>query len=482
MLASARGLSVSLRPNDLARWFLLEEPKKLWGALADVEHSLRAPLQAMGLAEILTGYLVTSAGKPEIAELALALEVDSAIRIVSLNRLTETGRRAMSGSVGRTAPPIATSRAALASLALATSAGAGAEDGAPLFGPSLPVESAAQMFHQAQMSGPAGWSALLSRPSGLWRTLLADKAVVGTGHGRAVTPADVAFELFDLDSDGRSTFRVRGRLSQDEPRASHWVELLGNLVREAGDSRVMALTAEHRLEGTWMTWTVSMAGPLPTALPVGRADLPPGTFFAGRARPAAIVERAEVPNDRDEEAFLLRQLLRQLVKVEARLRWQSGWLVGQASVAIAGQPEPEGFVSSIRVENPSAPEPQPDKALPDLHRAVAAARELLKALAEVAPADRLSLLASGRDRLEVDLRPARQDPVLRTEAAALDHMLFQVRRAFEQAAAAASEQAFPPDSATPDNSHPALAPAPPVRSEQRPSKQPRGRSGKRGAE
>jgi hypothetical protein len=436
MLSSGHGLGASVRPDRLARWFLLDAPTKMRQALVDVPPEFRAQLQAKGTSEMLNGYLVTSAGEPEVAELGLALEIGSAIRAVVLAKLTETGKQQLSGLVNETGTAMATSPDALGSLAIAVSDRAGAKRGEPLFGPGLRMKDTDDLIRHAQEAGMAGFLAVLARPGGLLQTLLADEAIANGMNLRATLPADVAFDLFDFDRNDKVSFRLRGRLPKEVAAMPAWLQLLRAMASETRGGPGLNLEEEKRADGTWLSWTANMTGRPIGAAPAGRAELPAGTFCTARVRPAAIGERmgqASEVDYRNEEDWLLQQLLAQFVQVDARLRWHDGYLVAQTSAALAGQPAPAPFEPALPVEENRVVGPRPGKTSPALLRAVLGARDLSDALANVPPQDRLRILAHGRSELATDLDLARRDSATRDEAAALDRLLSRIGRAFEEA-------------------------------------------------
>jgi hypothetical protein len=434
LLPAGRGLALSLRPNDLARWILIASPKKMRDQLSTIPPDLAAGYQAAGIGELLLGYLVTSASQPEIEELALVAEIDSAIRVASLARLTATGQRQMAAFVGKATTTVATSPTALASIAMATAGGAGVKGSAPLYGPAFRVKTLHEISRHIQHAGVPAGLALLSRPVALYRALFEEKQIAGDEAAQAVAPADIAFELLDLDAQNRETYRVSARLPGTGAGTVHWLRLARELSEELGRGRASDVAEHRRPDGTWITWMVSPASKPRTALLGGRTALPLGTFLTSRIRPATMVEppATRAVDWRNEEEVFLRKLVRQIVDVGVSWRWQDGWLIGQASATLAGQPEPEAFAPPSPSPSSRAVGGEPAKGLLPLQRVASAASQFLEVMGNLPGGQRLELFAQVRKEAQSDLALAKQDPVVRGEAEALDRLLLAVRKAFEE--------------------------------------------------
>lgn len=433
LLVNGRGVSVRVRLPELARRLLLEAPMKLKSREAFQDPNMEATLTVVGIGEILDGYLLGSAGEPELAEVAFALEIDTEIRATSLTRLTSAGHRQLAGFLDKTATPLAISSKALLGLSIRSSDANGAKQVEPLFSPEFRVTDSEELRSLVERSGLAGWLALMSRPSGLWRSSLDGGNPKTDTAGQALIPTDLSFELVDLQPEMKPVFRVRWRMPQGEPGTSPFTKLVKKYDRTLKRSHATAIEEERRANETVATWSVNTEGIGPAGSPLGQAQAPLGTFFLSRWRPAVIADKLErnVPSDKADGARCLLDLLKLFEHGEGSLGWQNGWLVGQARIAPMEDSKRHTRVPALENKRATVPNTRPSLGPISIERAAVRVRELLRGLSNIAPNERVPAVTRQQDELQSDLRLAKLDPSLQAEAAAIDRLLSELKKRLE---------------------------------------------------
>jgi hypothetical protein len=435
LLANGRGVAVTVRPAAIAQRFLLEMPRNIDAALMGVDPSYKPGMRVAGTRELLAGYLVTSAGQPEIAEIALAANFDRGVDVVTLARLTPAGQRQMSAIFRADARTIATSPDALFSATVALPSNGKATQVEPLFSPAFRAESLQEVMRVVQEGGTPGWLGLLARPMAFWRSGREDKQLSNELHLPAAWPSEASFELLNYDHDGRIAFRVRGRLPKGE--TANWLSLAKQFAGMLGQNA--NLQEDARPDGTWITWQQDLTSESKTNLPAGPASLEPvheGTFAVLRLAGAALADRfagkdTEYRSRSDRE---LLQLLRLVGRAESRTRWQNGWLIGETRAGMTEASALPPYEPALPKLSAAAPTEATAGRLA-LERAVVQLRRLLNALTSIEPKMRVPMLRQHQVDVKRELAQARREDGTINDAMAVDWMLLQIAKEFEVQAA-----------------------------------------------
>jgi hypothetical protein len=432
LLTRDHALAASLRPRELAQLLWMSGPVKVRQAIHYVDPAQSSRLMAMAISEILEGYLVTTAGEAEIAEAAAAVWQEPQMRLVTLIRPTPAGRPQLAALVDPTGVPAATTPDALASLALVNPEPSAATAVVPLFSPEFAMPSTEKLLHSVQVAGLSGWVALLARPAGAVRALLADPELNALGLSAGASAPDITFEFLDIVPNGGPSLRLRFRLPRGRQSQPAWLKQIAELTQQASGLGVVDAKQDSQADGTWLTWTLN-PGPSSTHAPVGRAKLAPGTQMALAARPAAIMARLEKGDSNMREQHGLLDLVRQCERVEGTVQLQQGWLVGQLFATPTGAAATAPLPIEIPAEAQTAEQTRGGRGRASLERAMKNFSEALEAMANVASGDWPALWAQSGRELRRDIDLAKREPDVRDEAIALDRLIDRVQRMLEDA-------------------------------------------------
>ena len=432
LLANGHGAALTVRPSAIARRMILETPGKIAGAVAYAESRMRAPLKAMGASEWLSGYLAVTAGAPEIAEMAMAVNLEHGVEAVTLTRLTPAAQKQMAAFLRTDATPTATSPNALFACSLALPRPEGMASIQPLFSPVFRMRL---LRHIGDVVSEGGWPvlmAVLTRPMGIWRSFWTDETVATYLQMPAGWPTDVSFELYDFTLRDRVSFQVRGRLPKNAPLGTTWISLAKKIASDM-DEGPSEVRKEAQPDGTWVTWRHNVTQSTVPYVPGRLAKEPAGTFAVARASFAAIADRLaqERPEYRGKSDRDLMQALRLIGRAESRARWRDGWLIGEMRVGVAHEPLWPPFEPPLPKPTTNAAKSGPTPGQHSLEQAVVGAQEFLEALANVPPDIRREVMSHGRAEIASSLARAKRERDTMHEAMALDWLLLNISKDFE---------------------------------------------------
>lgn len=421
LVAGGTGLVIGVRPIELARQLELESIGKVMAVLSYLDSTAKVRILAAGLGEILDGHLLAAFGKSEIAEAALAVSFARGINAVSVVQLTATGQRQMSLVMGNA--PLHASESSLASVSLAFQAGCDLKKAEPVLGAysnEIPLE---RFLDITRAAGSIAWPTLFARPIGLLRKVVLDASIQGVVGDVTRLPRDAVFDLFDSESP---SIEYRWRAYVPNGVAPTWANLARMLARAANTDGEREVQQVPGPEGTWLTWNhYPPKSDDPAMSSIRRSDLPKGTFASARVDAAKVARRA-VRFDHsfeEREAWVLR-LLNHLGTVNASLRLQGSWLIGEIRTETGKSSSAFRFEPSAT--GPEFDSPKAPPGLATLEQATAQVSELLRNWADAS--DRTMTLGDGYARLKAIIEQAKLDPATRADATALERMLLELAK------------------------------------------------------